>query len=193
LRQAQHPKSHILLGRSNYSAFPATVRKDKSHNASHTLLPVAPEEVSEAKAHGLDIARYSHVVDGSSIQHIFKKHAGEKVEKSRGQIAVTDSDLESIPEILVQPDRVIYGLRSNRGLDIIGYIKRMSDGTVAYLEAVRTKKATLATQTMWKYPRGTAAASVEKALRLTSGTARGSGRTVNENPAPRNFTAKDVP
>jgi len=151
----------------------ASVRKDKGHSVIYELLFVSSQEVARAKTHGLDIADYWHAIDGSAIQHIFKKHAGVKMEQARGQIAIVEADLESIPEILSNPDHVIYGLQNNRGAKVLGYIKTMPDGVLVYLETVRTKKSTLATQTMWKHPRGTAAASIEKALRLTSGTAQG--------------------
>jgi len=168
----------------------AAAKNNRQHTDCYALLPVAAEEVEEAATHSLDIAGYVHVIDGSAIRHTFKNHGNPQKERARGQIAITDADFEHIAQILATPERVIYGLQNNRGAEVIGYIKAIPDGTLAYLESVRTKKSTLAMQTMWKYPRGTSAASIEKALRLTSGTARGSGQTVNDKPAPRNFAAQ---
>jgi len=188
------PQSMIERAKATIRRALAAAKGNKQHNDSYELMPVAAEEVAEAAEHGIDIAGYRHVIDGSAIRHTFKNHGDSKTEQERGQIAVTDADLESIPDILAVPDRTVFGLKNRIGNDVIGYLKTMPDGSTVYLEAIRTGKGgTLATQSMWKYPPATAAASIEKALRLTSETLRGDVPTVNTAPAARNFFDEKAP
>jgi|GEM_PF-1975295 len=173
----------------------AASRNDRQHNARYELLPVAAQEVVEAAQNGLDIEGYRHVIDGSAIRHVFKKHGNAATESARGQIAVTENDLESIPDILAAPDEVLYGLKNKIGREVIGYLKRMPDGSTVYLEEVRTRYGTLAAQSLWRYPPTVHASSIKKTLRLTSATLRGrTTESVNATPTPRNFAvAQDTP
>lgn len=159
---------------------------DKRYTASHVLMPVFAEEVAEAAVVGLDIAGYQHAIDGSAIRHTFKNHGNEEKELRRGQLAITETDLEAIPDILATPDKTIYGLKNGIGRDMIVYLKTMPDGTTIYLEEVRSGRKTLTAQSMRKYPRTTAADSIVKSLRPTSETLPGDGVSIVDTPVPRN-------
>ncbi|MBR0568360.1 hypothetical protein J5J83_19740 [Azoarcus sp. L1K30] len=161
-------------------------KQDKRHTASYELMPVFAEEVAEAAQFGIDIAGFKHAIDGSAIRHTFKSHGNQKKESARGQVAITDADIEAIPDIIAAPDRTIYGLKNDIGRDMIVYLKTMPDGTTVYLEEVRTGRKTLTAQSMRKYPGTTSAASIEETLRPTSETLPGDGLSVVEHPAPRN-------
>jgi len=161
----------------------SAVRGSRQHTDSYELMPVGDAQVADAAKHGLDIAGYRHVIDGSALRHTMKNHGNAKVEQARGQVAITDADLESIPDILAAPDKTSYGLKNSIGRDLIVHMKKMNDGTTLYLEEIRTKRGTLALQSMRKYPLTTSAASIEKTLRPTSETLQGDARSVANNPA----------
>jgi len=183
----QSPASIIERAKATIRRALVAAKSDKQHNDSYDLMPVAAEEVAEAAEHGIDIAGYRHVIDGSAIRHTFKNHGNAQAEQVRGQVPITDADLESIPDILNAPDRTVYGLKNGIGRDMVVYLKKMADGTTVYLEEVRTKRRTLAAQSMRKYPLTTSAASVEKALRPTSETLQGDETRIVETPKARNF------
>ncbi len=145
-------------------------RAEKGYTGHHKIMPVTAEEIQQANAHGLNIEGFTHAIDGSAIQHIFKNHGNPEVESKRGQIAVTEEDIKAIPSILAAPDKMVYGLKNKIGRDMIVYLKTMSDGTTVYLEEVRTGKKTLTTQSMRRYDRTTHATSILKSLRPTSKT-----------------------
>lgn len=47
---------------------------------------------------------------------------------------------------------MIFGGKTKSGLDSIGYVKRLEDGSIAYVEEKRTGRQRLSAKTMWKYP-----------------------------------------
>ena len=113
---------------------------------------VAPWLSAEAKAAGLDVEGFAHTLDADAVRHIRKQHGDPKVEEKRGQIALTDDDFARIPEILAAPDRIVFGAKTKPGRDIIGYVKRLDDGTTLYLEEARTGRKRLAAVSMRKVP-----------------------------------------
>jgi hypothetical protein len=108
--------------------------------------------VEVSKAAGLDLAGYQHILDGSAVRHIFKKHGNEQAERARGQVAITADDLNNLPQVVGAPDRVVLGTSNRLGNDQVAFIKKMEDGSVLYLEEVRTKRKELAAVTARKYP-----------------------------------------
>lgn len=89
-----------------------------------------------------------------------KGHGDAESESRRGQLAITDADFESLPQVVGDPDRVVFGTQTkSKALDAIGYVKRLEDGTIVHVEEVRTGRNRLAAVTMWKYP---AAMDVDK-------------------------------
>lgn len=114
-------------------------------------LEVNEEAVQEASRHGLDIAGYQHVIDTDAVKHIISRHSDPKIEKTRGQHAITDNDLETIADVVSTPDKRIYGMKTKDGLDVITSIKRMQDGTMALVEEVRRGRRKLAVKTLRKH------------------------------------------
>lgn len=108
--------------------------------------------VEASKAAGLDLAGYQHILDGSAVRHIFKQHGNERAERARGQVAITADDLNNLPQVVGAPDRVVLGTSNRLGNDQVAFIKKMEDGSVLYLEEVRTKRKELAAVTARKYP-----------------------------------------
>ncbi|MDH5857800.1 PLxRFG domain-containing protein [Lampropedia aestuarii] len=112
----------------------------------------SPWLVKKAAAKGMNVEGYSHVLDGSAVRHMIKNHFDAKAERSRGQIALTDSDLLALPALVASPDMVVLGSKNRLGKEQIAYIKQMPDGSTLYLEEVRTGKKELAAVSARKYP-----------------------------------------
>lgn len=159
-------------------------------NKVATIGRASPWLTEKAKEAGLDIAGYDHAVDMSAVRHVRNNHGNAKIEKQRGQIAVSDEDLRRIPELLANPDKVVFGTKTNIGRDAITYIKTMHDGSTLYLEEVRTGRRQLSAVSMRKFPATTNATSLLKSLRLTSKTLREATTTIHE--VPKNTSAVEI-
>lgn len=90
-----------------------------------------------------------HVLDAYGVKHILNSHGHAGREASRGQLPVTEADLELIPEILAHPDSVSYGGENARGQPLIRYEKVIGD-VYYYVEEFRGKFNTLSPETMYK-------------------------------------------
>lgn len=103
-----------------------------------------------AKEHGLEISGYHHAIDNYFIKHAIKQHGNAESEKSRGLVAVTDNDFRRIPEILNNPDYIIYGSKNVLKHDTIIYAKNFDDNSTLFVEEVRNGRKTLSADTMYK-------------------------------------------
>ncbi|NMG71856.1 hypothetical protein DNK49_19170 [Azoarcus communis] len=114
---------------------------------------VADWLADEAKARaGLNIAGFTHVLDGSAVRHMLNRHTNPTIEKNRGQIPLTDADIAAAAEVIAEPDQVVLGTKTQGRKDQIAYLKRQADGSILYLEEVRSGRRELAAVSMRKYP-----------------------------------------
>ena len=111
---------------------------------------VSKDLEEKAKENGFDITDYEHNLDVSGTRHTFKTHGNGKKEDSRGQIAITDEDFEKIPDIVYTPDNISFGETDAKDTPLIKYSKKFDDGTVIYVEEIRTRQKTLTIKSMWK-------------------------------------------
>jgi hypothetical protein len=87
-----------------------------------------------------------------AVRHALNRHGDAQTEAKQGQLAIGEADIAQIPQIVAAPDALLLGAKTPRGQDIVGSLKRMPDGTVLYLEEVRSGRKTLAMTSMRKYP-----------------------------------------
>lgn len=111
---------------------------------------VSKDLAKKAKENGFDITGYEHNLDVSGTRHTLKTHGNEKKEDSRGQIAITDEDFEKIPDVVYTPDNISFGETDAKDTPLIKYSKKFDDGTVIYVEEIRTRQKTLTIKSMWK-------------------------------------------
>lgn len=115
-----------------------------------TFASVSPDEAEKIKAAtGLEVEGFRHVVDSFGIRHALKKHGNSASEESRGQIAIDESDIAKIPEIIAAPDSIEGGGKDSAGRDVIVYRKTFED-TIIYVEEVREGRWELVSKTLWK-------------------------------------------
>lgn len=102
---------------------------------------------------------YTHTIDSFGMRHSYKQHGDEKGEAKRGQQAISREDFARIEQIIASPDARENGGKTKQGRDVLRYRKRFN-GTVIYVEEVRTGKKELAFLSMWKVPATTDALPV---------------------------------
>lgn len=115
-----------------------------------------------------DVGSFEHSMDSSAVRHVRNAHGDAKQEAARGQIAITDEDLRSAPQVIFAPDRYVLGAKDRQGNDLVGYVKQMPNGTVLYLEEVRTGRKTLAFKSIRKYAATSNVDAVAKTLSLNA-------------------------
>ena len=106
--------------------------------------PVQEWIVELAKEAGLDISGFKHKVTQEFKKHTLSHHGDEKTESSRGQIAVTETDLLNIDTILEKPTFAVAGVkRKNKYGKIenrIILVKNTENSTILFEEVLSGKK-----------------------------------------------------
>ncbi|MDG9966927.1 hypothetical protein N7638_02675 [Achromobacter mucicolens] len=132
---------------------------------------------------------FSHSFSSSAVSHIHRRHGDEGSEKGRGQVPITERDIEAIPDILANYDALRTDLVSRRRQPVVAYAKALPDGVVVYLEEVNKKRRDMAALTMWKYPPDT---DPQEALArgLSTGAAAEGGATLDLSDVARRVEEK---
>ncbi|WP_320194955.1 hypothetical protein RMR10_011875 [Agrobacterium rosae] len=148
---------------SDLVAFSASAKRGESQTVEIAQVSDAVADLVEEQV-GVDIHGYRHVIDSSAIRHILKNHGDAKSETARGMVAITESDVLDVPNLISTADKVVTGAKGKRGEDLIGYLKKLDDGTTLYIEEARRGKKVLAAVSMRKYPATSDYSSIAKTI-----------------------------
>jgi phage putative head morphogenesis protein, SPP1 gp7 family len=98
---------------------------------------VSAAEAAKIKAAtGLNLLGYKHKLTGMDVRHIYKQHGNAIKEASRGQIAVTETDIALIPAITRDYDKIWLSPELARdGSKVLIYEKTIGN-KYFYLEAI---------------------------------------------------------
>jgi len=91
---------------------------------------------------GIDTSNFDLLVDKSDINHALNRHSNAKIEASRNQIPITESDLLLLPEILNDYDSIEYKGKDKIGRDTFALTKQVNGHYIIH-EAVLTGKKVL--------------------------------------------------
>ena len=137
---------------------------------------------------------YSYSIDRSAVKHIKNQHGNAQTEANRGQIAITEKDIQKIGDILRDYDDVAYedipGTNNRR----FAFAKQFDDGLIVYLADSSKKRRDLRTVSMWKYPQSANAQDVlQHALSLSNLTPEAEGGiSHNSNSTPNADANQDI-
>lgn len=132
---------------------------------------------------GFEISDRRHVLADNDIRHMIKQHGNPTLEKQKGQIAITTKDIEKIPDIINNYDRLVQGNNNTEG-KTIRYIKKYSDNISYVVEVVPAKGNVLKIKTMWKKP--VRVTNSKNTPSLTSKTEPGLGTSTSNNSISQN-------
>lgn len=79
------------------------------------------QEVNAAT--GVFVRGATFFLNTSGIRHAFNGHGDHSIENARGQVGISDSDFELVPEILKDYDCVVKGNKGRKGQESIVFIK----------------------------------------------------------------------
>lgn len=162
--------------------FAKSAERGQSQSVEIAQVSEAVADLVEQQA-GIDIHGYRHVIDSSAVRHIIKNHGDEKSETKRGMVAITDTDLADIPSLISNADKIVTGAKGKRGEDLIGYLKKLDDGTTLYIEEARRGKKVLAAVSMRKYPATSDYSSIAKTISPNVQDDGGIAITITDVPA----------
>ena len=98
---------------------------------------------------GVDVAGYSAILPGDSVQHIVRNHGNERTEAARGNQAVIEEDIALIPQVISSPDSVVLSDRP----DVLGrpvlLISKQIGNTYVTAQAVTDGRHALTTNSLW--------------------------------------------
>ena len=124
----KHPRDHGQFASSSSGGSTVSSEKKKEitelcgyalagHSNVQKKVQYGTVSKSEAekleKETGLRVDGYKRIIDNYAIKHMIKQHGNAQKEAARGQLPVTEEDIQKIPEIVSSPDSVQYaGLNS---------------------------------------------------------------------------------
>jgi hypothetical protein len=91
---------------------------------------------------------FRHLTSTQKVRHLYTHHGNEGKERNRGQIAITEQDITSIPDI-VKDHAFLFKNIKYEGKKAILYAKLGLDNTYIYIEQVSTKKHRNSTATFY--------------------------------------------
>lgn len=145
---------------------------DKKAKGSITLAKVNKKVANRIKQiTGIDTLDRGERISASDIRHILKQHGDKKIEASKGQLAITKTDLRKIPDVIENFDKIEKGSINkdkNGEHQTVRFVKKYNNNTLYVVEVVPNKSKTLTIKTMWKKPIGLSHGS--NTLRHTSET-----------------------
>lgn len=130
----------------------STAVQNKTSKGKVSLGRVTENVVNSVKSLlGIDVTNRTHVLADNDIRHMLNEHGDPEIEAKRGQIAITENDIQKIPDIINSYDDIVKG-NPNKNGDTIRYIKSFEDGTTYLVEVIPETSKTLNIKTMWKKP-----------------------------------------
>lgn len=143
----------------------AVARRDKTSKAKERLFQVPQwfANLARDKA-GLEVSGYDVSIDAFSVRHTVNSHGDAKAEEARGNVAVTDADIEAFPVVVSDPDRIVLGAKNKRGQDQVFFIRAMEDGSTLVATEVRTGGRDITLSSLRRYPERTNADTIVAAL-----------------------------
>lgn len=131
--------SAFARAKSALQELAATARTDGNVNKTVVLGQVSAQEADLLRREGVAVDDgFTHTADMFAVRHTLNRHGDAKVEAKQGQLMIGDGDISAIPLVVNAPDALLLGAKIPRGQDIVGSLKRLPDGTVLYLEEVRS-------------------------------------------------------
>jgi thioredoxin-related protein len=94
-----------------------------------------------------NISDYVFQIDMYAIRHIFKEHSDAKKEEPRGQVAIQESDIILILQVLSEPDLLFYDGKSRLGKDIFVF-QKLIDNKYVVIKEIREGKKRIALHSM---------------------------------------------
>ncbi len=141
------------------------------------------------KITGINVEQRKHILLDNDIRHMINEHSDKIAEAKKKQIPITPKDIELIPDVINEYDKIIKG-SDNKGEQTIRYIKNMGKNKIYVVEVVPSIQNDLIIKTMWIKP--IRVINSQQTPNLTSKTKPNAGNStfVTNSIAQKNKTVK---
>ena len=132
-----------------------------------------------AKVTGINVSERNHILLDNDIRHMLNQHGDGIKEEKKGQIAITSKDIEQIPNIINNYDKIIKGSVNTKNQQTVRYIKKINNNKNYVVEVIPNNKNNLIIKTMWIKP--IRVINGQQTPNLTSKTKPNNGKSTSIN------------
>ena len=94
------------------------------------------------------------VLNPSDLKHMNKDHFGDNEKDPGRNIPLTEEDLRSMVDVIINPDQVVYGIEKMDNRKAFFFLKQAEDGTLNLAEIYSDKKGNLTAKSYYKTKKG---------------------------------------
>lgn len=94
------------------------------------------------------------VLNPSDLKHINKDHFGDNDKDPGRNIPLTEEDLRSMVDVIMNPEQVVYGIEKMDNRKAFFFLKQAEDGTLNLAEIYSDKKGNLTAKSYYKTKKG---------------------------------------
>jgi len=147
---AQSKRIVIYESESQLREFIKHARENSKPPSKKMYFGTIPENLAERikKDTGAEVKGYNVSISEDEIRKIFKQHGKETTEAPRGQRAITEADIASIPKIIQNPDKIVLDSKLRNGKPAIHFIKTIN-GRTTVVSYVSDRHNDLTVQTLY--------------------------------------------
>lgn len=102
---------------------------------------------------GYEVTSTDYILSNDGVKHILDQHGDPQKEIANGNLPITDNVLESLPEVLANPDSIEPGGKDRFGdRDGVVFKKALADGNVVYIQFDNSGRKTIEGKTLYVKP-----------------------------------------
>ena len=94
------------------------------------------------------------VLNSSDLKHMNKDHFGDNEKDPGRNIPLTEEDLRSMVDVIMNPEQVVYGIEKMDNRKAFFFLKQAEDGTLNLAEIYSDKKGNLTAKSYYKTKKG---------------------------------------
>lgn len=94
------------------------------------------------------------VLNPSDLKHMNKDHFGDNEKDPERNIPLTEEDLRSMVDVIMNPEQVVYGIEKMDNRKAFFFLKQAEDGTLNLAEIYSDKKGNLTAKSYYKTKKG---------------------------------------
>lgn len=94
------------------------------------------------------------VLNPSDLKHMNKDHFGDNEKDPGRNIPLTEEDLRSMVDVIMNPEQVVYGIEKMDNRKVFFFLKQAEDGTLNLAEIYSDKKGNLTAKSYYKTKKG---------------------------------------